>query len=142
MLEKVEVSSDVRFTVEVMPIDELFSPEDEISIYRIVQECVNNILKHSHATEARVIVNRNGQDVQINVSDNGEGFNLNERTHGRRGFGLTGLAERAKMLGGTVSVQSTPGKGTTISVRIDAPRKKDGEKGRKGVGEKGNKQHE
>jgi ligand-binding sensor domain-containing protein/signal transduction histidine kinase len=118
MLEKVAASSDIRFTVEVAPIDELFLKEDEINIYRIVQECVNNVLRHSQATEARVVVNRIGHAVQISVTDNGQGFIADEWTPGRRGFGLTGIAERTKMLGGTYKITSAPGQGTTISVRV------------------------
>jgi len=124
MLEKIAASSDIRFTVEVAPIDELFSKEDEINIYRIVQECVNNILRHSQATEARVVVNRTGDVMQITVSDNGQGFSADERAQGRRGLGLTGIAERTKMLGGTYRMTSAPGQGTTVSVSISTDSRK------------------
>jgi signal transduction histidine kinase/ligand-binding sensor domain-containing protein len=118
MLEKIAASSDIRFTVEVAPIDELFSKEDEINIYRIVQECVNNVLRHSQATEARVVVNRTDDVMQITVSDNGQGFSAAERAQGHRGLGLTGIAERTKMLGGTYRITSAPGQGTTVNVSI------------------------
>ena len=121
MLEKVATSSDIHFTVEVAPIDNFFSKDDEINIYRIVQECVNNILRHSHATEARVTVSRNTQGLQLNVADNGQGFEPDERTSERRGLGLTGIAERTKMLGGTYKIASARGQGTTVSISIDQP---------------------
>jgi signal transduction histidine kinase len=122
MLEKVAASSDVRFTVEVANIDELFSQEDEINIYRIVQECVNNVLKHSQATEARVAVNRNGTAVQISVKDNGQGFDVDGRTPSRRGLGLTGITERTKMLGGTCKLISASGAGTSVTINISTDR--------------------
>jgi signal transduction histidine kinase len=86
-IEKIAASSDIRFTVEVAPIDELFSKEDEINIYRIVQECVNNILRHSQATEARVVVNRTGDVMQITVTIMARGLAL---TNGPKVIAVSG----------------------------------------------------
>jgi signal transduction histidine kinase len=120
----------------VEPIDGLFAKEAEIGIYRIVQESVNNILKHSRASEAKLWIERNGRDVQIRIEDNGQGFSLAERPTGKAsaahtehsqsangdlppgGFGLIGMAERARMLGGVYTVDSGPGRGTVITVKL------------------------
>ena len=98
-------------------------PKDaEINLYRIVQEGVNNILKHSQATRANVAVKREARILLVTVTDNGKGFNSEgsaEPDLYRQGFGLTGILERARMLGGKPSIHSTPGKGTTISLRLE-----------------------
>lgn len=118
MVEKVAASTEIRFTAQIAAIDNLFKQEDEISIYRVVQECVSNVVKHSRATEAQVLVSRSDHAVQIIVKDNGQGFNPAERTPAAGGFGLTGISERTKMLGGTYRITSASGQGTTVSINI------------------------
>jgi signal transduction histidine kinase len=120
MLNKVAAASGIEFTTEADNIDGLFPKDSEINIYRIVQESVNNIVKHSGAKNARVIIKRDGNSVQISVTDDGKGFSPGPSANGP-GFGLTGISERARMLGGSESINSTPGKGTTITVRIEPP---------------------
>ena len=109
------------FSAQIDQIDGLFSKEAEISIYRIVQEGINNIVKHARATEARLIVKKQGGGVEFVISDNGEGFDaafVAPRDGSRPGFGLTGMAERVRMLGGTYSMSSAPGNGATITIKL------------------------
>jgi signal transduction histidine kinase len=121
MLNKVANSSGVRFVTEVDSLDGLFSKDDEINIYRIVQESVNNIIKHAQAREAVVIIRRDGPSVSITVRDDGKGFSP-EITDGgaqpRRGFGLIGITERARILGAKPEVHSSPGRGTTLELKL------------------------
>ena len=120
MIEKVAASSEVRFTSAIDELDGLLPPGDEIIIYRIVQESINNILKHARATEAHVEITRRAHRLEVTVRDNGRGFAVGEAGHnGHGGFGLTGIAERVRMLGGTHSIQSAPGQGTTVTVTLD-----------------------
>jgi signal transduction histidine kinase/ligand-binding sensor domain-containing protein len=118
MVEKVAASTAIRFTAQIAAIDDLFAKEDEISIYRVVQECVSNVVRHSQATDAEVLVRRSDHAVQIIVKDNGEGFNPTEKKAANGGFGLTGISERTKMLGGTYRITSATGQGTTVSINI------------------------
>jgi signal transduction histidine kinase/streptogramin lyase len=120
MLDHVAEASEIRFHYEVDSLDGLFSKEAEMNLYRIVQESVNNILKHSRATEAEIKIARNGRTLLLLIADNGHGFapDADAETAGR-GLGLTGIAERARMLGGSYSIESAPGKGTTIHIAID-----------------------
>jgi signal transduction histidine kinase/ligand-binding sensor domain-containing protein len=107
------------FTCEIDEIDGLLDGPEEISLYRIVQECVNNILKHSQAAEASVRVRRNDPGLELIVHDNGHGFALKAgKNDPRGGFGLTGIAERAQLLGGKATIHSAPGQGTTVTVEI------------------------
>ena len=120
MLDRVAEASEIRFRCEVDSLDGLFSKEAEMNLYRIVQESVNNVLKHSRATEAEIKIARNGRSLLLRVADNGQGFAPDaDAETDRREFGLTGIAERARMLGGAYSIKSAPGEGTTITVRIE-----------------------
>ena len=125
MLERVADSSGIVFDVQLAPLDGVFPPEHEINFYRIVQESVNNILKHSGATSASVIVKKTENGVELLIQDNGKGFLYDESgtislgSPGTPGFGLKGMAERARILGGRYEAKSAPGQGTTIVVQIE-----------------------
>ncbi|MEP7336849.1 MAG: two-component regulator propeller domain-containing protein [Acidobacteriota bacterium] len=121
MLRQIANASDIGFTCEVDQIDGLLSKEEEISLYRIVQEAINNILKHSGASEASVRIKRAGEEIQMTIADDGRGFRLEpvgQAEMQKRGFGLTGSAERVRMLGGTQTIHTAPGEGTTIHITI------------------------
>lgn len=118
MLEKVATSSDINFSYRVAPLEGAFSTEAEINFFRVVQECVNNIIKHSEAAEASIVIERNAHGVQLVVEDDGRGFATDEAAARHHGFGLTGLAERVRILGGSHAIHSTRGAGTIITVTI------------------------
>jgi signal transduction histidine kinase len=80
-------------------------------IYRVVQEALNNCVKHSRATEIRVMIHRDGDGLAVSVSDNGVGFDP-ERN---KGLGLLGMMERVSGLGGRSHIESTQGRGTLLS---------------------------
>jgi len=119
MLRRVGEIYGLRFTVELDRIDGLFPPEAETGIFRIVQESVNNIVKHSGAAAATVRIRKQARRVEITVEDNGRGFDADAvRGNPQRGFGLVGTAERARVLGGSYAVVSSPGRGTTVTVTL------------------------
>ncbi len=105
---------------QIDPIDGLFSENDEISIYRIVQESVNNIIKHANASHASVEIKRSSKDVSIIIQDNGKGFDTTNVGATRGGLGLVGLKERTQLLKGEISIESKPGEGTKIRVVLNA----------------------
>jgi PAS domain S-box-containing protein len=93
----------------------------ETAVYRIAQEALTNVLKHSGADRVSVILERRADHVLTVVEDNGRGFDverLAEQPAGGRKLGLLGMRERAALLGGTVNVESSPGAGTSVFVRI------------------------
>jgi signal transduction histidine kinase len=96
------------------------SPEVESVVYRVVQEALTNVAKHSRATRASVVVERRGAEVVTIIEDNGRGFDARAvaEQRARRGLGLLGIEERATLLGGTAQVESTVGSGTTVFVRV------------------------
>jgi two-component system sensor histidine kinase DegS len=96
-----------------------FSEETELTIFRIVQEALRNVWRHSQATKAEVIVEFDEGRTRITVKDNGEGFVLPHSIGdiARDGkLGLAGMQERARLLGGELKIESQPGKGTSITV--------------------------
>jgi signal transduction histidine kinase/ligand-binding sensor domain-containing protein len=120
LVERVNGSCRIKFTASIAPIDELYSADKAINLYRIVQEALNNIVKHSEARQASVVVTRNEREVLLVIEDDGKGFNI-ETAEGpgkRRGFGITGLAERAGMLRAKLTVHSTPGQGTIVNLKL------------------------
>ena len=96
-------------------------PEIETTIYRIAQEALNNVYKHAKANSVSVIVKRQGGDVVMIVEDNGIGFRSGKdksKKTGTKNLGLTGISERAALVGGTVEIESKKGKGTTVFVHL------------------------
>lgn len=118
--EKVAASSPIEFKTEIDSIDGLWTPADESHLFRIVQEITNNILKHSGATQARISLRRQARNMNLIVEDNGRGITPNQTGHGKRphGLGLPGIAERVRILRGTLDVKSAPGLGTKITINV------------------------
>jgi signal transduction histidine kinase len=97
--------------------DERLPPAVETNLYRIVQEALTNVVKHTEATRVDVLVERRGDQLVTIIEDNGEGFDPGTVGQNSR-LGLLGMHERAEMLGGTLVVESTIGTGTTIYVEV------------------------
>ena len=92
------------------------APILENAIYRIVQEGLTNACKHSKSKKVRVEMLQHGDRLRIAIQDWGAGFDTHEDKEDR--FGLVGIRERVRLLGGNASVESTPGKGTCLSVEL------------------------
>ena len=95
--------------------------EAEITVYRIVQESLTNVARHSKASRANVILNQGSKSFTVIIEDNGIGFDIKElkdRNRKLKRLGLYGMEERAALVGGTFTVESTPGSGTSIYVEI------------------------
>jgi signal transduction histidine kinase/ligand-binding sensor domain-containing protein len=112
----------LRFSAHLDKIDSLLPPESEINLYRIIQESVNNIVKHSRATEASVTIKRRDQSIEVTIQDNGQGFTpattQPSQSPSGSGLGLAGINERARILGSAPVIESAPGRGTKISLEI------------------------
>jgi signal transduction histidine kinase len=89
----------------------------ETALYRVVQEAMVNVVRHARATRVDVLLERHGERVLVMIEDDGAGFEP-DRVESGNHFGLLGLQERAEALGGTLTVESTPGAGTTIVVEV------------------------
>jgi len=92
----------------------------ELTLYRITQEALANIIKHSRATCARINLSMTENEVLLNIIDNGSGFTLNRenKKHFQDKLGLASMQERATLLGGTFNIHSEKGQGTAVNIRI------------------------
>ncbi len=105
-------------------LDGTLSPELETALFRICQEAMTNIARHAHATAVLIQVARSDDGVEIEIEDDGRGFEPTQVDGSKRKpFGLLGIRERAELLGGTAEIDSAPGKGTRIRVRVPVPRR-------------------
>ena len=116
MVERVAGSTTTRFQVNIPLLDGVFDNEGEAIFYRIVQESLSNIVKHSQAAEASIAIQREEDSITLIVRDNGKGFKASQRHDAQSGFGLIGLAERVRMLAGHYTLESAPNQGTTITM--------------------------
>jgi signal transduction histidine kinase len=103
------------------------APEIETTLYRIAQEALNNIAKHARATKVDMIIERQLEQVSLIVEDNGVGFSPKKGSGmGNGELGLIGMRERASLVGGTIEIESNPGQGVTIFVRVPTPKEPNG----------------
>jgi PAS domain S-box-containing protein len=94
--------------------------EVEINLYRIAQEALNNISKHAEAANVAVVLTYHPDRLMLIIEDDGKGFALDDKSleTTEKGFGIIGMKERAALLGGDLEIESVPGTGTTIMVRV------------------------
>ena len=100
-----------------LPEYERLAPETETVVYRVVQEALTNIVRHAQASMVSVAVTGFGQRVRAQIEDDGVGFDASSPP-GRGHLGVVGMEERAQLVGGTVTVTSVPGEGTTVQVEV------------------------
>ncbi|HSJ32527.1 MAG TPA: sensor histidine kinase [Longimicrobiales bacterium] len=110
-------TTGMTIVTDIAATDGVLSPDAELAVYRIVQEALSNVARHSTASSARVDLEVTRNTVQVVVSDTGRGFSVAEEMS-RGGLGLFGMQERGAYLGGTVEIESNPGAGTRIRVTI------------------------
>ncbi|MFA6470361.1 MAG: ATP-binding protein, partial [Bacteroidota bacterium] len=106
----------IEVTGEIDEIEGFFRKEDEINIVRIIQESVNNVLKHAEATSVNVVLSLADEHIVLTISDNGRGMeDHSKRSHG---LGMNDISERIQLLEGTMQIESSPGKGTTLKFQF------------------------
>jgi two-component system sensor histidine kinase DegS len=115
--------SGIPIKVKVLGRERRLSEEIELVLFRITQEALRNVWRHSEATEAQVTVEFSEGNTRITISDNGRGFKL-PRSMGDLAkdgkLGLAGMEERARLIGGVLTAESQPGKGTSLSIELPA----------------------
>lgn len=117
LCENLSAASGIQIQFHAFGMEDRLDDATEITIYRLAQESLNNVIKHSHATEALVqLANDNGH-LNLTIEDNGAGFKVAEAT-GKKGMGLRNLESRVKYLNGILTIHSEPGKGTSIDMVI------------------------
>lgn len=100
-------------------LDSALNSSTETVLYRVVQECVNNVIKHAQASRLHISIIRDAEGISLTVEDNGRGFDARNTDH-TEGIGLKNIRSRIGYLGGTVEWDSAPGKGTVVVINIPA----------------------
>ena len=119
----------IAYDIDSQGMTERFQPEMETALYRIFQEALSNIIRHSEAEHVHIKLSRGDNFFEGEILDDGRGFDLlNVRTDGdaSRGLGLLGMQERAAQCGGHLEINSKPGRGTSIRIRIPLNERVDG----------------
>ena len=116
ILQRVRSTQKLVIKGEIDEIDGFFRKEDEINIVRIIQESLNNIMKHAEATSARIVLSLKGNRVDLSIADDGKGMG-NPATNAA-GLGMNDIRERVQLLDGAMNIESSPGKGTTLTFRF------------------------
>jgi len=110
--QKTSIKTNLNFKVS----DEMEVQEDlKLNVYRVIQEQLNNILKHSQAEEVFVSVEGNDGWLQVRIGDNGKGFSLDKK---RNGIGISNMTNRVESYNGEIKINTSPGKGCVVDVKI------------------------
>lgn len=120
LAEKVQQATGLFVSADFGDTEQFMSKEVQLNLYRIIQETINNAVKHAQATALRITAERTGNlGIKVQIQDNGKGFDthlLAEKA--ARSFGVLNMEERAKMMGGRFELNSSPEKGTKLNISI------------------------
>ncbi len=116
LVREAENNSDIFFDVSLEPIDDLLPIEHELNVYRIIQEALSNVLKHSHAEAAKLIIRKEVKHINVKVIDYGRGFDLTQQKNILTSLGMQTLKERTRISRGKIAISSEKGQGTIIDV--------------------------
>lgn len=111
---EVSRTSPVEVDVQSQNVPDDLPDDYKVTIYRLVQEALNNAVRHSGARNARVQVAQSDHHIDVQVRDDGHGFDPKRQ----RGLGILGMEERVRRLGGTLAIDSHPGQGTTVRAEL------------------------
>jgi signal transduction histidine kinase/streptogramin lyase len=117
LIDKIEGSSNINFLTRIDETPADIPHDVSIAVYRITQEWLTNVIKHSSASEVSVYLRTDGSKLTLTIADNGVGF---DRQKVKKGLGLKGIAERSRMVGGTLTIESGLGTGAELRLVVDA----------------------
>lgn len=118
MADKISVSNKINIEVIDHGLENRLENSLELTIFRIIQELVTNIIKHAEATEANIHLTNHDNTINIMIEDNGKGFNPNQVTTKHKGMGINSIDKRVEHLDGKMTIESELNKGTTIIIDI------------------------
>jgi PAS domain S-box-containing protein len=122
-VEEFQARTGTKCRVTLPGADIAMDPERATALFRILQETLTNVARHSNATEAYVRLTKDDGSLTLEIHDNGRGIRKEQLSAGRS-LGILGMRERALLLGGDFTISGAPGKGTTVKVRIPEARHK------------------
>jgi PAS domain S-box-containing protein len=114
LVESIRVANKFQVSLDFyLPDEQLLDDKLKMTLFRIIQEQLNNILKHAEATEIAISIQQYDEVLNLVIADNGKGFNVHEK---RKGIGITNITNRAELFNGLVKIVSAPGKGCRMEV--------------------------
>jgi signal transduction histidine kinase len=113
--DSLQETKQYKISCHFHEIDKRIEPTTEIIVYRIIQELLNNVVKHAQASEVLVQVMRHNDNLNITIEDNGKGFDISGIEHAK-GAGLHNVRSRVDYLKGHMDIRSEPGKGTSVHI--------------------------
>lgn len=116
LCDEILKTTTLEFGYHIEPLDGLIPKSKEINFYRVIQEGIQNIIKHAHATEASLFIRRTPEGIRVQLWDDGKGFAITPET--MKGIGFLGMHERIELMNGKFEIDSTPGNGTTLRILI------------------------
>ena len=118
LIRSIQMVKKMKIRLTISGVDEnALLPEQKINIYRIIQEQLNNILKHAQASAVSIELNKNREQIRLRLSDDGKGFDPRMR---RNGVGISNIMSRAELYNGKVEIDSSPGKGCRLEVILNS----------------------
>lgn len=111
-------NNDIKISLILDAACDQLPPHAATAVYRVTQEALSNVIKHSQATQAWITLRNNSNGFQFEIRDNGSGFDPRQQILSREGLGLFGMQERMQLLGGSCEIESEPGKGTRVRAWI------------------------
>ncbi|APY09146.1 hypothetical protein BWZ20_12905 [Winogradskyella sp. J14-2] len=118
MAEKISASNKIQIDVIDYGLDNRLENSLELTLFRIIQELITNVIKHAEASEATIHLTNHDDAINIMVEDNGKGFNPNQVTKTNKGMGINSIDKRVEHLDGKMTIESEKDKGTTIIIDI------------------------
>jgi two-component system, NarL family, sensor histidine kinase DegS len=118
-----ETRCGIKVTSQLDVHDTGLSPMAELALYRVMQEALQNVHKHAHASSVGVAWSRSNESWVLHVTDDGMGFDLVKAARHKKSVGLLSMRERAELIGGTLQIQSTPGEGTAVTLLLPVEKK-------------------
>lgn len=116
-INQINLSNQLKINIETVGLENRLNPLQENVLYRVLQEVVNNIIKHANANEVNIQLIKHDNELNLLIEDNGMGFDLNEAME-KGGIGLKNIQSRIEFINGKVDFDSYPGKGTTVNIEI------------------------
>ncbi len=118
-VDMIDKMGDYKINVQLEGVERLHSPQNQLIIYRIIQESLNNIIKHAKGNQIDILLNYLPDSFHLTIKDNGVGFETERVTSaekGGSGSGILNMQNRARLIGGVFSYESKPGIGTTLKL--------------------------
>jgi len=116
MAERLASATGLKFRYEIENIDSYLTKENEVQFFRVVQEILNNVIRHAEARTVNILIRKASIFIKAEIEDDGKGFDAELLQ--AEGFGLMNIGERIRLLKGDFDIKSTPGKGTKFNFSV------------------------